>query len=93
MHELGVREHSEWKASMLRLQAKKIQANDAILVLNFEKNGQPHYIGGATFTEMFKAFELGRPIYLYNEIPDGILKDEILGFAPILIDGDLSRVG
>lgn len=92
MHERGAKEHSEWKASMIRLQAEKIKANDAILVLNFEKNGQANYIGGATFLEMFKAFELGKKIFLYNPIPVGMLKDEILGFNPILIDQDLSKI-
>jgi hypothetical protein len=92
MHAVGAKEHSEWKASMLRLQIQKIQGNDAILVLNFEKNGQQNYIGGATFLEMFKAFELGKKLYLFNEIPDGILRDEILAFNPTLIHQDLTLV-
>jgi hypothetical protein len=86
------KEHSKWKASMIKLQAEKIAANDAILVLNFEKNGQPNYIGGATFLEMFKAWETGKKIFLYNDIPQGILRDEIAGMAPILINRDLNQV-
>lgn len=92
MHALGVKEHGEWKASMLRLQIKKIKNNDAILVLNFEKNGQQNYIGGATFLEMFKAFELGKKLFLYNHIPEGILRDEILAFDPVLINQDITLV-
>lgn len=92
MHAVGAKEHSEWKASMLRLQIEKIQNNDAILVLNFKKNDQENYIGGATFLEMFKAFELGKKLFLYNQIPDGILRDEILAFDPILIYQDLTLV-
>jgi hypothetical protein len=61
-------------------------------VLNFEKNGQPNYIGGATFLEMYKAFELGKKLFLYNNVPTGILRDEILAFNPILISQDLSLV-
>lgn len=41
---------------------------------------------------MFKAFELGKKIFLYNDIPDGMLRDEILGIEPILIRQDLSLV-
>lgn len=92
MHAKGAKEHSEWKAEMLRLQVQKITSNDAVLVLNFEKNGQPNYIGGATFLEMYKAFELRKKLFLYNNVPTGILRDEILAFNPILISQDLSLV-
>ena len=33
-----------------------------------------------------------KKIYLYNNIPEGILFDEIQGFNPIIINGDLSKV-
>ncbi|MBI2102702.1 hypothetical protein HYT55_02595 [Candidatus Woesearchaeota archaeon] len=89
---LGEKEHQEWKAMMIRLQETKIKANDAILVLNFEKKGMANYVGGATFLEMFKAFELGKKIFLYNPIPESILTDEIKGFGPIVIGGNLSNV-
>ena len=84
--------HAEFKASMLRLQEKKIQANDALLIVNFEKHGQPNYIGGATFLEIFKAFELNKKIFLMNPIPDNILKDEIVGMNPIIINKDISKI-
>jgi len=41
---------------------------------------------------MFKAWELKKELYLFNPIPDNILKDEILGFSPIIINGDLSKL-
>lgn len=90
---MSVEEHRIWKADMIRLQEEKVRANDAILVLNMEKHGIPNYIGGATFLEMFKAFELGRTIYLWNDIPEGILRDEIQGFGPKVINGDISIIG
>ncbi len=77
---------------MLKLQAGKVKANDAVLVLNFEKNSQKNYIGGATFLEIFKAFELNKKIFLFNSIPDGILKDELIGMNPMIINGDLSKI-
>lgn len=89
---LGPKEHSEWKATMLKHSTDVIDAIDAVLVLNFEKNGMDNYIGGATFLEMYDAFRLDKKIYLYNDIPEGILHDEIKGFEPILIQGDLSRI-
>lgn len=92
MHNVGAKEHAQWKASMLRLQKQKVDGCDAILVLNFEKNGQRNYIGGATFLEMYMAFELNKPIFLYNDVPDGLLRDEILSFEPTVINGDLLLV-
>jgi hypothetical protein len=86
---LSADEHAKWKASMLRLQKQKVADADAILVLNFEKNGQRNYIGGATFIEMYIAFDLHRPIFLYNDIPESGFKDEILAFEPVVIAGDL----
>jgi len=85
-------EHSKWKAEMIRHSANVIGETDAVLVLNFEKDGVENYIGGGTFLEMYDAFRLGKKIFLFNAIPDGTLRDEILGFSPTAINGDLSRI-
>lgn len=89
---LGQEEYSQWKKEMLVLQKQKVEKNDVILVMNLEKNGQPNYIGGATFLEMYQAFELGKKVYLYNPIPDNMLKDEIIGMNPIVINGNLELI-
>ncbi len=88
----GREEHVSWKAKMIIKQNEKIESNDAILVLNLEKSGQLNYIGGATFLEMFKAWERNKKIFLYNPIPEGILRDELAAFEPIIINGDLSLI-
>jgi hypothetical protein len=90
--DLGFKEHSKWKSSMIEHSEDVIKNQDAVLVLNFEKHGVQNYIGGATFLEMYDAFRLDKKIYLFNDIPEGILKDEIIGFNPILINADLSKV-
>lgn len=92
MKNLGKEQHNKWKSEMVRLQEQKIKQNDAILVLNFEKNKQPNYIGGSTFLEMFKAWELNKKIFLYNDLPKGILTDEITIFNPQIINQDLSKI-
>lgn len=92
MKKVSYEEHSKWKRNMIRLQAEKVEANDVILVLNFEKNGQKNYIGGATFLEIFRAFDSGKKVFLFNPIPDNILKDELIGMNPTIINGDLSLV-
>ena len=89
---LGNDAHSVWKSEMIRHSNDVIGDTDAVLVLNFEKNAIPNYIGGATFLEMYDAFRLNKKIFMYNDIPEGILKDEIIGFCPILIHGNLSLV-
>ena len=81
---------------MYKQSENTIKKMDAVLVLNLdkEKNGKllKNYIGGATFLEMYDAFRLGKKIYLYNDIPDGMLYDEIEGFGPIIINGDLDQI-
>ena len=93
MWNLGKEEHQKFKSEMYKQSADTISKMDAVLVLNLdkEKDGEiyQNYIGGATFLEMYDAFRLGKKIYLYNNIPEGMLFDEIEGFAPVVIDGNL----
>ena len=94
--DLGVEEHKKFKARMYKQSEDTISQMDAVLVLNLdkEKDGKvlKNYIGGATFLEMYDAFRLNKTIYLYNDIPEGMLYDEIQGFGPIVINGDLDIV-
>lgn len=90
--EIGKKEHAEWKASMLKHSELVIKSIDAVLVLNFEKNGHENYIGGATFLEMYDAFRLNKKIYMYNDVPSGMLKDEIEGFEPVLLHQNLGQL-
>lgn len=92
MKKIGEKDHAEWKAMMIRKQREKVESNDAVLILNFEKNNIKNYVGGATFLEIYQAFMLGKKIFLYNPIPEGILADELRGFGPIIINGDLSQI-
>lgn len=96
MWKLGSDEHQKFKARMYKQSETVIKNVDAVLVLNFDKNTnhklEKNYIGGATFLEMYDAFRFNKNIYLYNGIPEGILYDEIQGFQPIIINGDLSII-
>lgn len=89
---LGTDEYKKWKGSMLKLQKEKVATNDCILVLNFEKNGQPNYIGGATFLEIYQAFDYGKNIYFYNPLPECNFKDELIGMGVEVIMGDLNKI-
>ena len=96
MWELGKEKHQEFKAKMYRQSEEVISNMDAVLVLNLdkEKNGQilKNYIGGATFLEMYDAFRMNKKIFLYNDIPEGMLYDEIEGFNPIIINRNLTLI-
>ncbi len=88
----GLESHVQWKSEMLRRDKKNLAPNDAILILNFDKNGQPNYIGGATFLEIYKAWEMDKKLFLYNPIPDNIFRDELIGMSPLVLHGDLTRI-
>jgi hypothetical protein len=92
MWKIGKKVHARFKAEKFHQSRKKIKNIDAVLVLNFAKNGIENYIGGATFLEMYDAFMMGKKIFLWNDIPEGILYDEIHGFAPVVINGNLKLV-
>ena len=96
MWNLGKKAHREFKSKMYKQSEEVISRMDAVLVLNYdkEKNGviYKNYIGGATFLEMYDAFRLGKKIYLFNDISSGILYDEIDGFDPVVINGNLDLI-
>lgn len=93
---LGKEEHQRFKENMFKQSENIISKMDGVLVLNFSKETETqileNYIGGATFLEIYDAFKLNKKIYLYNDIPTGILFDEIQGFNVKIINGDLSKI-
>ena len=71
-----------------------MQGADAVLVLNLDKHGVKNYIGGNTLMEIGFAHVLNQKIFLYNPIPDiQYYKSEIEAVEPLIINGDLSRIG
>ena len=76
----------------IREHFKKIEKSDAILVLNYEKKGIQHYIGGNTFLEIGLAYWLGKKIFLLNPIPDMDYITELHAMQPMVIHGDLSKI-
>lgn len=67
--------------------------SDAILVLNFDKNGIKNYIGGNTLMEIGFAHVNDKKIFLLNPIPEeSPYVDEIKAMADNIVGGDLSRI-
>jgi len=89
---MGKEEHAKFKARMFKQSEKTIKDMDAVLVLNFDKNGQKNYIGGATFLEVYDAFRMNKKIFFLHELPNGMLTDELIGFNPVVIYEDLKKI-
>ena len=86
---LGEKEHSEFKARMFRMSEERIATMDAVLTLNFDKNGKKNYIGGATFIEMYEAFMKNKKIYEAPKCQVTEIKTEDI----ILASGNLNVIG
>lgn len=71
---------------------KKIDASDAVLIVNEDKAGTKNYIGGNTLMEMTYAYAQGLEIFLLNPIPELGYTDEIRGMQPIVLDGDVEKI-
>lgn len=92
MKNISKEQHIEFKQKMMKLHKPKIKNNQAILVLNLEKKGIPNYIGGGTFMEVIKAWELNKKIFFYNPLPKCSFTDELIGINPTIINKDLTLI-
>ncbi|KKS91408.1 MAG: Maf-like protein [Parcubacteria group bacterium GW2011_GWC1_43_12] len=72
---------------------RAMQGADAVLVLNFDKNGIKNYIGGNTLMEIGFAHVLNQKVFLLNPIPEiPFYKTEIEAIKPVILNGDLSKI-
>lgn len=70
-----------------------MQGADAVLVLNYDKNGIQHYVGGNTLMEIGFAHVLNQKIFMLNPIPEmPYCKTELIAVKPIILNGDLSKI-
>lgn len=73
-----------------------IETSDAILIPNYPKNGIDGYVWWCTLMEITIAFYLNKKIFILYPLPT---KDqlryvqEILLTMPIILDGDLGKIG
>ena len=93
----SIEEHEKFYDVSFDLSRQKSMDSDCILVLNMDKEVDDkvysNYIGGSTLLEMYDSYLLKHPIYLYNQIPFNTLRDEIIGMQPIVINGNLKKIG
>lgn len=79
------------KADYMRTHFDEITRGDILLVINDEKHGKTDYIGANVLMEMSLAWYQNKPVYILNGMPtDSPFEEEIKGFMPIVLHGDLS---
>lgn len=70
-----------------------IANSEAILVLNYDKNGIKNYIGGNVLMEIGFAHVNGKKIFLLNPIPEEVsYTDEIEAMVDVILNGDLLKI-
>ena len=85
--------HHKYNHDAIKEHWSIIQNSDAVLVLNYTKNGIENYIGGNTLLEMGFAYILEKPIYLLNQIPNiPFYETEIKAMKPKILNGELSKI-
>lgn len=81
------------KTKLVIAHFKKVLKGDAILIVNFEKNGMEGYIGGNVLMEITLAFHFKKPIYVYNKVSDKLpILEEIYAVQPTFLAGDLTKI-
>ena len=89
-------EYNEFFKRMYYESRDNISNVDAVLVINYDKVKDnilyENYIGASTFLEMYEAFMQNKKIYMLNGYPNNMLYDEIKGFNPTIINGDLDLI-
>ena len=84
-----------WKLKnrLMEEHIRKIERSDAILVLNYDKDGISGYIGGNTFLEMGLAYYLNKKISLWKKPSENLpFFEEIMALKPIIIDENLEKI-
>jgi hypothetical protein len=77
---------------VIKDQLREILQCDAIIVLNYEKNNIPGYIGGNTLIELGFAYFYGKKIFLLFPIPKLSYSAEIEIMQPKILHGDLTKI-
>ena len=88
-------EHAEVKKEndYIKWYHNAIKESDAVLILNFDKNGVKNYIGGNTLMEIGFAHVNDKKVFLLNDIPENLSYiDEIKVMTDVVLNGDLNKI-
>lgn len=85
--------HQKYNMDAIREFWNMMQGADAVLVLNYDKNGIKNYVGGNTLMEIGFAHVLNQKVFMLNPIPEmPYCKTEIEAVKPIIIGGNLKKI-
>lgn len=70
---------------------ENLRGSDAILVMNYTKNGKENYIGVNSLMEIGMAFILGKRIFLMNSFPESA-SHELEAIGAEVLDGNLEKI-
>lgn len=85
--------HQKYNMDAIRKFWNMMQGADAVLVLNYDKNGIKNYVGGNTLMEIGFAHVLNQKIFMLNPIPEmPYCQTEIEAVKPIILNGDFSKI-
>ena len=62
---------------------------ETIETVTADKNGK---IGGAALIELYIAHRERKKIFIENDVFPGPMYDEIMGFGPVFVRGDLKKI-
>lgn len=81
------------KTEFIERHFQKVLESDAILVLNYEKNGVTGYIGGNVLMEMAIAFHYKKPIFVLHPVNEKLpVYEEVLGMKPFFLNGEFRNL-
>jgi len=70
---------------------ENLKESDAILIMNYTKDGKENHIGANTLMEIGMAFIFQKKIYILNPSPE-FCKDELEAIEVQFLNGDLSKI-
>lgn len=81
------------KKALMDAHFKKVEAGDAVLVVNLDKGDVKGYIGGNVLMEMMLAYWLKKQIYVWKEITkEHPFYEEVMGMKVKFLDEDLTKI-
>ena len=83
------------KDDVIRKGFQQVADSDAVLVLNYPKNGVDGYIGTSALMELGIAYWLGKKIFLLHNIPapkQYRWAHEVQIMQPVILYGDLTKI-
>ncbi|MBN2459223.1 hypothetical protein JXB28_02970 [Candidatus Woesearchaeota archaeon] len=90
-----IRNEDKWEKielDVIKAYFNEIKKNDAIIVINKDKNNVKGYVGGNSLIEIAFAHVLGKKIFLLNSIPNMSYSDEIAAMKPVIINNNLDLI-